>query len=119
MHADQATFTHYTLRITHHLKMFCGARADVNTLLSNKSPPEGFTLAVIAFVPSLYVKRYSPVGCFFDAPPPASKNLNNPHVPGYFNVDDPLCELLVLGCGFTAVFAFVFVLLNELVSGVG
>ena len=71
------------------LTTFCGARADVKKLRSNKSPPVGLTVAVTTFEPSLYVKRYSPPGCFFGAP--ASKNLNKPQGPGYLSVE-PVCE---------------------------
>ena len=59
-------------------------------LLSNKSPPLGFIVAVIDFPPRVYFSKYSPPACFWA--PPSSTNLKSPHVPGYLFsvVDDPV-----------------------------
>ena len=69
--------------------------------LSNKSSPEGLTVALTVLPPNLYVKEYSPVGCLLGDP--AATNLNNPQFPGNFKGSEvalelfPFCKNLLTG----------------------
>ena len=112
MTGESVFLTHLPPHITHYFIRFCGARTVVKTVRSNKSPPAGLTVDVTAFEPSLCVRRYSPLGCFFGAP--ASKNLNNPQVPGYFNDDESVCKLLEFVLVANGLVLVGFVLLNAL-----